>query len=603
MNVSIPRMIILSLIFILAYSFIVFKLWNEQVRYGETHRKRISRQSIRTIRLPAERGRIISSDSVLIADNSPCNSLVLHPAEARRPGARSNTVKQIMESAQKVAKVLGKECGLSLSDIESHLNKKPALPISIFDDLDLAEITAILEMCPPLEGMEIRIEPRRQYPDGTAAAHIIGYVRREDRADAEDRDDYFYYLPDFVGAMGLEKRFDKNFDLSENTLPGLSGLPGNSIVRVDHLGYVYEEIGETTLPQRGNDIVLTIDWRAQLIASRLLEGKVGALVMLDAENGDVLAMASSPSFDLADFVPKISSEKYSALSNDPLRPLLNRAILGTYMPGSIIKPLIGVSFLESGMSPESIVECDGASEVGNRAIRCWNWKTGGHGPLDLVHAIENSCNAYFIMLGRKEGLDNILKTLKSAGVGSKTNFPLPESKGLIPSRELKLSRLRERWTEFDTALLSIGQGMILVTPLQAALFTAAIANGGSLLEPRIVKELRDGKTLLFKEGAPRVRSAICTNPEDLIAIRKGMFLAVNSEKGTARKAKCDNIVLSGKTGTAEIGSGENKRHNTWFIGFGRHGEKTYAISILVEDGASGGATCAPLAKQFFDQYL
>ena len=258
-------------------------------------------------------------------------------------------------------------------------------------------------------------------------------------------------------------------------------------------------------------------------------------------------MASNPSYDPSEFVPRISTADYARLRNDPRKPLFNRAYQGAFSPGSIIKPLIGISLLENGSLPTETVYCDGYTKVGGHPIRCWI-KADGHGEVTLNDAIAVSCNDYFIESGLKLGLERLAATYKSAGIGSKTGFVLPETPGRLPSRAHK-----RRWTAFDTALISIGQGDVLVSPLQAALYTAAIANGGTLWKPNILKSIlaADGSTVYSEQ--PEANGRIAASPQTLEMIRYGMFLSVNSDVGGSRRAHNEAIQLSGKTGTAEVG--------------------------------------------------
>lgn len=377
----------------------------------------------------------------------------------------------------------------------------------------------------------------------------------------------------------------------------LRGVPGKKLVLVDSRGFVRETIGTEIPADNGKDLVLTLDFRAQKIAESLLAGVTGAIVLLDASNGNILAMASNPSYDPSEFVPRISTADYARLRNDPRKPLFNRAYQGAFSPGSIIKPLIGISLLENGSLPTETVYCDGYTKVGGHPIRCWI-KADGHGEVTLNDAIAVSCNDYFIESGLKLGLERLAATYKSAGIGSKTGFVLPETPGRLPSRAHK-----RRWTAFDTALISIGQGDVLVSPLQAALYTAAIANGGTLWKPNILKSIlaADGSTVYSEQ--PEANGRLAASPQTLEMIRYGMFLSVNSDVGGSRRAHNEAIQLSGKTGTAEVGPRDKRYKNTWFIGFGTHSGKTYAIAILVERGIAGGRTCAPLAAEFFTRWL
>jgi len=598
------RIILLGAFFSLFYAVLVVKLWDEQIRQGEEHRVKVSKQSIRCIRVPAIRGRIFSSDMHLLADNMPGYDIVFHPAEMRQPGKQGKTVNHIFASAQRIGAAIGRKSTLTTKGILQHVNMRPALPITIFRDLSTVEMANAVEVTPQIEGMEIKTIPKRYYPGEKTACHLIGYVGLEDPGSAEDRTDYSYYLPDWTGRDGIEKAYDKTVTCGPQPLRGLRGIPGNEIVRIDNMGFVHETIGTPVPRQNGNDLVLTVNWRAQSIAEKLLADRVGAFVLLDASNGAVLAMVSSPGFDPQAFVPKIKAEDWKKLVNDPERPLLNRATFGEYTPGSIVKPLIAMASLESGFSPKEKIRCDGSLSIGNSSIHCWSWKNGGHGDVDMLYGLEQSCNVYFMTQGRKLGFDKIRDMMESAGIGRKTGLCISERAGQLPSMERKFQSYGEKWTVYDTCLVSIGQGIILLTPLQTALYVSAIANGGTVWKPYLLQEVRDtrGNTLFLQEK-PEMTGELDVKKENLDIIREGMYLVINGEKGTAKRAGNSKITLSGKTGTAEIGPKNNRKTNTWFIGFGQRDGKLYGFAVIVQEGLSGGATCAPIVSKFFEEWL
>lgn len=598
------RIVLLGAFFSLFYMVLVVKLWDEQIRQGEEHRVKVSKQSIRCIRVPAIRGRIFSSDMHLLADNIPSYDIVFHPAEMRQPGKQRKTVNHIFASAQRIGAAIGRKPMLTTNGILQHINLKPALPITIFRDLTTVEMANAVEITPEIEGMEIKTIPKRYYPGEKTACHLIGYVGLEDPGSAEDRTDYSYYLPDWTGKDGIEKAYDKTISSGPQPLRGLRGVPGNEVVRINNMGFVYETIGTPVPRQNGNDLVLTVNWRAQVIAEKLLSDRVGAFVLLDASNGAVLAMLSSPGFDPQTFVPKIKSDNWKKLLNDPEKPLINRATLGEYTPGSIVKPLIAMAALENGFSPNEKIRCDGSFEIGNAAIRCWSWKGGGHGDVDMLYGIEQSCNVYFMTQGRKLAFDKIRDMMESAGFGRKTGICIPERAGQLPSMEKKFESYGEKWTVYDTCLVSIGQGIILLTPLQAALYVSAIANGGTVWKPYLLQEVRDprGNTLFLQEK-PEITCELDVKEKNLDIIREGMYLVVNAEKGTAKKAANSKITISGKTGTAEIGPKNDRKTNTWFMGFGERDDKLYGFAVIVQEGVSGGSTCAPIVSKFFEEWL
>ncbi|OGV38684.1 MAG: penicillin-binding protein 2 [Lentisphaerae bacterium GWF2_45_14] len=586
------RFPVLGAVMGLTYAAILFRLWEVQIKDGEEHRENISKQSIRSIRDPGVRGRIYSSDGKLLADNRPSYNVVFHLSEMRKPGRQAKTIKHILECAERIANVLKKPQPLTEKIVRHHINTKPGMTLSLFKNLTQKELAIVSELMPPVAGMEIKTEPVRLYPEGKKCAHVIGYVGREDPVKAEDKEDFFYYVPDPVGRNGAENTFDNE----------LRGEPGTSLVRVNNVGYIHEVI-ESSPARMGADVVLTIDWKAQEIAERLMDGKTGAFIVLDADNGEVLAMLSAPAYNPQDFVPHIFSKKWKELNSNPLRPMINRALSGTYMPGSIIKPLIALALQKNGISPKETVTCDGATTIGNAVIRCWSWRSGGHGTVNMTEAIRSSCNDYFIEKGSQIGLDNIVVVLESAGIGSPSGIQLPEEKGMLPSREVKQKLYKMPWNQYDTGILSIGQGIILLTPIQAASYVAAIANGGKVMKPSILGKIipQDGKAAL--RYSPELKSRLKASQESLKIVKEGMYKAVNDPEGSSKLAKNDKIVLYGKTGTAEVGPRSNRYTNTWFIAFGSDKGKTYAICIFIEKGMSGGRTCAPLAAEFFDEYL
>ena len=586
------------------------RLWQEQVYHGSDYVKAVSNQSIRRIRKPAPRGRIFTSDKKILADNIPVFNLVFHLAEMRKPGTRSKTINYILTAADRAGKTIGRTSKLTTEKIQRHINYTPALPITIFENLTTLELAKISELPIPIPGMEIITVPQRRYKYGETACHLLGYIRKDNPQKAADRDEYFYYIPDKKGKQGVEKKYDHSIPVIDiksdkfsriSKLRGLRGSPGSSLVRVDFRGYIHSTCGNILHAQPGHDIVLTINFRAQRIAEKLLKNYKGAFVLLDASTGAVIAMVSSPGYDISKFTPRLSPKYWNKLRNDPKHPLLNRATAGEYEPGSIIKPILAIALLENGMSASDMITCHGKSYIGDASIYCD--KHSGHGSINVISALEQSCNVFFIEQGRVLRLEKISETFSSFGIGEKTEFPLYERRGLLPSRANKYYRTGRRWNAFDTALICIGQGNIQITPLQAALYTAAIANNGTLWRPYLLKEVLDatGNTIYVTKPLPRKKIKI--SKRALKIVKKGMFQVVHGSHGTGRKANIRKIKLYGKTGTAEKGKGANKINNTWFIGFGTHKKTTYAFAIFVENGASGGKTCAPIARTFFNTWL
>lgn len=590
------RLLIVAAVMIGGFSILAFKLWFEQIHYGERYRKSISRQSVRRVRLPGLRGRIFTADYTLMADNAPSYNLVFYLQEMRR-NSRRRTIENIRNIASKLAFELNRNDSLTAEKIRRHIMVTPGMPLVIYKDLSEIELARAYQLMPQMPGLGIETEPVRNYPLKSVASHLIGFTRRESPEEALDRRDYFYYRSDLTGKSGVELAFDSI--AGDPSVAGLQGFPGYELMQVDHLGYVSSQRLEYLAPMTGSNIVLTLDSRAQFIAEELMAGKRGAMVVLDADNGDVLAMVSAPGVDLSRTSPFWSREYYNKLLKDPALPMFDRATRGTYMPGSIVKPLAALAALKNNWDPERIIECDGRSVIQKARIACAN--RYGHGELDLVGAIERSCNDYFIEMGVELGADKLSEMYRAAGIGSATGLEIGGSRGLNPASRLNSSKYK--WRQYDTALISIGQGMILVSPLQAARFTAAIANGGKLMEVRLLKEVYDDTGKLLFANPVRMSEQWQLPDGALELVHKGMYQVVNSPTGSGKSARSDELIIYGKTGTAEVDTAQGRINNTWFTSFTEKNNRRYALTVLVEEGKSGGRNCAPLAKEFFERYF
>lgn len=580
--------IILFLIFLL-FAIIGLQLWNIQVNSNAEHKERAVRQKVRKIRMPAVRGWILDSDGTVVAGNRVSYDLVFHLSEMRMP-KRSKTLDKVMSVADRAATIIGRKNLLTPELISRHMNLYPGIPMSVFTDLNPRELGLVMEYTSIEEGLEVLANPVRSYPMKSFASHLIGYVGPSDSSGAADRKEFFYYVPDLSGRAGLEAVYN---DM-------LCGSPGKKLVMVNSRGFVHQLLEPPIPAKNGHDLILTLDTKAQKIAESLLLNRRGSIIVLDASNGAVLAMASSPGYDLEKFIPSIQREDYQLLLDDPGRPFLNRSTMGSYMPGSIIKPLDALALLENGVNHEEEIVCDGATPVPHRKpIHCAAWRIGGHGALNLEGAIKKSCNDYFIEQIMKLGITKYSKLLASAGLGNKTGFELNERTGLIPPES------DPSWAVSETAYTAIGQGRIEVTPLQAVVYTAALANGGTLYRPYVVDRIVDTDGNVIQQTKPLVNGQLAASKQSIALVVSGMARVVNEQGGSAMQAKSRRIKLHGKTGTAQVGPATARSQNTWFIAFGTDSQsgKTYAIVVMVEFGSSGGGTCAPLARDFFDRWL
>ncbi len=583
------RVGLLVLIAFLMFSVLVIRLWIMQMVRSSEYEYKDRKQSARRIRIPAMRGEILARDGTAIVRNRPSFNVLFHPGEMTTERSRDQA-KFIMDNADQVANVLGRENPLTLENVRRHLNYRPGLPLTAFKDLTEEERGRLDELYPPVRGLEVTAEPMREYPFGSLAAQLIGYVGNEDPGDADDRREYFYYLPSLEGRSGLEYQYNKK----------LSGKAGSQFVMVNSNGFVHEQLEEPTPPENGFDLCLTLDIDGQLAAERALKGRRGAIVVMSANSGAVRVMASSPTFPPADFVPSISRARFKELNEDPARPFLNRAVQGSYMPGSTIKPLTALAALENGIPETKTYDCEGATPHGYTGrIRC----TGIHGNLDMRRAIMKSCNVYFVELGIEVGINAISRMFESAGIGRKTDIEIAERAGYLPKDG-------PSWNENETAYVSIGQGKVEVTPLQAAVFYGAIANGGTMYRPYLIDHIYDhdrlsGARLNVFDAVPLKTGRLAASQKSLDIVREGMYLVVHDSGGSGRRGNIRSADLYAKTGTADVGRGANATKNTWFNGFVKHPRTGELLSFaaVVEQGESGGGTTAPIVAEMFTEWF
>lgn len=585
-------------VIVIGYLILESRLFYEQVLVSHTYEKSVTQQTVRRIRLPAQRGRILSQNGTLIADTLPSYSVVFHLTSMLKR-QRKATVATVLTEANRISAAAGRQSSLTREEVERHMNLRPGLPVTILEDLSTEEMAALLEMPEAPSGMEVTVSSVRRYPLGRTAAHLLGWVGKSDPTKQEDRRKFNYYESDWVGRFGLENILDSVIPIDGTTERGLRGTAGEKLVLVNSRGYPVEELGASDDFRDGNSVRLTLDIHAQTLAERLMTLHCGAFVLLDVGRGDVLAMVSTPGYDLNECVPSLPTATYKNWLSDPEKPLIDRAANSMEMPGSIIKPLVALAIMKK-YPASTPVFCDGISEVG---IRC----TGRHGAVDLAQALAKSCNVYFVERGIGTGLDQIQAVFAEAGIGSvPKGFLLPAVRGSLPSRELKERIDHSPWNAFDTALISIGQGKVAVSPLQAALYMSAIANGGTAYVPNLISEVLapDGTILRKHEGRLPIIH-LKGSPFEFGEIQRGMK-RVCERGGTGVRANNNNAVMFGKSGTAEIGSVAlgNRRKNTWFAGYAKHQNgRTYAFCTLIENGASGGGTNAPILSDFFNHWI
>jgi penicillin-binding protein 2 len=481
--------------------------------------------------------------------------------------------------------------GEDKQEVESLLNRKdnsPFVPIRLKQGLNFQEVARVEARRSDFPGLFIQTDVGRAYPFGKVGAHVIGYLGKMTPAQASSAE--FSSLPPEtpIGQWGIEALYDKQ----------LRGVAGGKVIEVDALGREHRLIQEKPAV-KGKDVVLSIDIGMQKAVEDAFGDKAGSLVALKVDTGEVLALESLPSFDPNLFTHGISSEDWKQLIEDKHKPMMNRALQSQYPPGSTFKIVMAVAGLEEGViTPDTKVNCTGGISYGKWTFGCW--RHGGHGVVDLHKAIRESCDVYFYEVGKRLGIDRIHKYAIGLGLGGPTGLGLQKERtGIIPSTEWKRATRGQDWYLGETFNASIGQGYVAVTPIQLALMTAAVSNGGSVLQPTLIKDPKEIHT----------RSKMDLNPETLQLLLDGLSAVVNEDGGTARVAASTLVKIGGKSGTAQVVgkkkglAGEQFMDHAWFVAVAPADKPEIALSVFVEHGGHGGSTAAPLAKKAIEAYF
>ncbi|MBA4388689.1 MAG: penicillin-binding protein 2 [Verrucomicrobia bacterium] len=562
---------------VLAFLFLAATLWRTQVYSSSEYKDSLHKQSLRRVRLPGARGSIFDRNGVCLAGNRPSYCIAIYVEELRQAGKLANTIDAVEHVIDGLARDLNLQRTATRKEIESHVNKRRPLPFIAWRDVDHAVLARFAESAVTLPGVDIYVESIRSYPFGGLGAHVLGYLGRldPDKNEEEEDDQYHFYVPEMEGNFGMEKVCNST----------LAGMPGGRLLCVDASGFKHNETSERA-PVAGSDVTLTIDFRIQRLLEEALGDNRAAGVVLDPRNGEVLALASSPAFNPNSFSTGIQSDDWGELNTDTNRPMINRAITGMYPPGSTFKPLVAIAAIDGTNATENMsFSCPGVFRLGETSFHCWQKR--GHGWLAMRKAIEQSCNCYFCQLGLLCGpnAERIQQTARAAGMGRVSGIELvPEAAGLVPTPAWKRRAMKDEWRQGDTCNMSIGQGALLVTPLQMAVMVSAIANGGTVFRPRLV---------MRRSAKPEVANQTRWSQRAMRVVRGGMNDVVQSTEGTGKRAAVPGVALAAKTGTAEYGPKDERKKHTWMIAFAPFESPRYAAAIVVEDGISGGITVAP----------
>ncbi|HEV2209552.1 MAG TPA: penicillin-binding transpeptidase domain-containing protein [Verrucomicrobiae bacterium] len=656
-----PQLRVVTFVVLGGLSVLLAGLWWVQVVSARDYQESLDNQSYRTVRIPAVRGKILDCNGAVLAENRPAYDVCLYLEELGKPfaaaaqrevaTARAQRNHQMAQEVkrlgrkltkaerkkfvlttkekeecrararfevasnvvQQVSQRLGEPLTLDPVSFEKHYETKLVLPYPIVSNLDPAKIARFEEQSTSPLGVDLDVQSVRVYPHGTLAAHLIGWLKR-DNSSMEGEESFFSYrLPDFRGEVGIEFACDKE----------LRGMAGAESVLVNNVGYRQTE-NVWSPAEPGHNVVLTLDLAVQQAAEEALRRAPhvnfvnylppvrGAVVVMDVRTGDILALASSPTLDPNWFAQGLTTEEWQRIS--ALQAEKNRATYENYMPGSVFKTVVALAALEAGLNPLERIHFDANPAKPTKAYILVHGHpihdTAPPGDYDLRRAMMLSCNSYFITIGLRLGPERIIRMAEHfhfgevLGLGTRQDSP-----GTLPT----LQRLTEGWSDRNTANISIGQDPIWVTPLQVAVMTSALANGGRVLKPRLVDHvepldpLSGEAPVRFPSG--QVRDQLSVNPRNLGWLATAMLADTEDPEGTGKHVR-DEFPLSGlricgKTGTAQVQDVHNNNigQTTWFASFAPYENPRWAVVVMVEEGASGGTTCSHIAGPIYNALL
>ena len=596
-EVFFSRVLFCSLVILILASIIFTRLFYLMVIESDDYKLRSANNTIRTQSVPASRGLIFDRNGDILASNQPVFQLEMIPEQ----------VIDINKTLQNLA-----ELQLISKDNFSEINKRiernlQFKSIVLKRNLDDREVAIFANNRINFKGIDIKSRLSRHYPKGEAFAHTLGYVGSISSGDYSRFDPGFYTGKEQIGKTSIERNFESY----------LRGQPGIQKLLVNVRGRVMETIDQDPF-QPGNNLTLTIDSDLQEVAHKAMGDQKGAVVILDASNGEILVMVSTPSFDPNQLSLGLTQDEFNAFTRNKKKPLFNRAIAGQYPPGSTIKPMIALGALEMGIvEPELYMPCEGKFLLPNYSRPFNDWAT--HGSVNVVRAIQASCDVYFYEVANEMGIEKMSLFLKKFNLGAPTEIDInPEKNGVVPNREWKRnnfsSRENQSWYQGETIIAGIGQGYMLATPLQLAVATAIVANRGSAHKPHLLKAIENTKTgELQYIGSEKINYLEGIKEENWDLVHQGMVAVVNERRGTAYGVFPDNSPIAGKTGSSQVFSIDRStsekevplelRDHGLFVGYAPLDKPEIIVSIIVENGGGGRVSAAPVAEKIFNSYL
>jgi penicillin-binding protein 2 len=572
------RVVALATVTLVAFCLIIGQLWYLQVLEGGHFLDASDKNRIRVRPIAAPRGILYDRHGVALVDNRPAFTLSLIPHELPRDLQERDAVLGRVAALLRIPFV-------ELSESVAKVAPDSFLPVRVRRGLALEDMAKVEEWKLELPGVIVEVEPQRAYPSSRFAAHLLGYVRE---ASDEQLKQGRYRRGDMVGQSGLERLLDEH----------LRGRDGGERIEVDALGRPVRLIQQND-PVPGAQVITTIDRRIQEAAETAMEGRAGAVVVMDPRTGDLLAMVSTPAFEIDRFTGSIDRAAWLRVVQHPDHPLLNRVLQTQYAPGSIFKIVVAAAGLqESVLTPVDRVHCTGDFQLGTRTFR--DWKEEGHGTVDLKGALAESCNIYFYEAGLKIGGPTIVKYARAFGFGQASGVELGgERFGVLPRPGAR--RGRDAWQPGDVVNLSIGQGQLAVTPLQVAKFMGAVANGGVLWKPRLVQRIERPERGVVWADSGKVMGHVELSPVVWAYLRQGLLAVVQG--GTGVSARIPGLDIAGKTGTSQTitnSKAEKGQDHAWFAAYAPARDPEVVVVVIVERGGRGGQVAAPIVRRILN---
>jgi len=581
----------LSFVVAAVFLLLLLRLWHLQILNAEDYQVRSENNRLRFVPVAASRGAILDRKGAVIVSNRPSFSLAVIPQEVKDKEALLTLL----------ADLLGLDRKEMAENWQKNHGRAKYFPIVLSSNISRDQVEIIEENRLRLPGVEIEMKPVREYAHGVLAAHLLGYIGEISEKELDSAGLEEYNPGDYVGKNGIERALEHE----------LHGSDGGRQLEVDARGRVLRTISESR-PTVGNSIVLTIDMAVQKQAEHAFGDQAGAAVAMDVASGEILAFVSNPGFDPALFSGKLPADIWKGYLEDVRRPLENKALSGQYPPGSTFKVITALAGLQAGsINDTSSVNCSGSYSMGTSTFKCWNKR--GHGVTSLKKSLRESCDVYYYQLGEKLGVDKIASAAREFRLGTALGVELQNEKaGLIPTAEWKQKRLGQRWYRGETLPVSIGQGYVLMTPIQLASMIATIANEGTVYRPHLVKKVvdADGKTL--RETKPEILSKTTAfSKEAYRLVKQGLSAVVNEPGGTGGMARLYDVRVAGKTGSSQvvkmrdskISTAYKFRDHALFVAFAPFENPEIAVAVVVEHGEHGGSAAAPIVGRILRAYF